>query len=265
MNRFLAEIAGILALLTMLFTPTHADTMDDVIKRGTFRVGVAQESFLPWIGRGPSGSLFGYEIDVATDLARVLSVKPEFVEIPFSDLLSMLTNGNIDVIFSGYTITTDRARSVLFSKPYSWTEYWLVVDTSALPEGAKEGDYDAEGYKIGVMAGKVSEELALGMFVKSEIKSFYDEATARDALDKGEINAIVAPTPYPTFMMLRHPDRYAIGSDALFGTSQAIAVRIDSLRFVNFIDAWITENKVNGRNQQAQDYWFGSLDWESRL
>ena len=66
-------------------------------------------------------------------------------------------------------------------------------------------------------------------------------------------------------MMLRHPDRFAIGSDILFSTAQAIAVRPDSLRFINFIDSWITENEMNGRKQQAQDFWFGSLDWENRL
>ena len=76
---------------------------------------------------------------------------------------------------------------------------------------------------------------------------------------------LLRPPPYPTLMMLRHPDRFAVGSDALFSTAQAIAVRPDSLRFINFIDSWITENELKGRMHQAQDYRFGSLDWENRL
>jgi len=258
-------IMGILAWVAVLILPAYAGTMDDVINRGSLRIGIAQESFMPWIGRDPSGALLGYEIDVATDLARVLSVEPKFVEVPYAELQTRLSNGDVDVIVSGYTVTANRARSALFSKPYGNAEFWLVVDTKTLPDSAKDGNYDVEGYKVGVMAGTVSEELARGMFLKSTIVPLHDDTAVRDALDKGEVNAVVAPTPYPTYMMLRHPDRFAIGSDALFSTAQAIAVRPDSLRFINFIDSWITENEMNGRKQQAQEYWFGSLDWENRL
>jgi len=51
------------------------------------------------------------------------------------------------------------------------------------------------GYKVGIMADTVSEEHARGMFLKFTIVPLQDNATARDALDKGEVNAVVAPTP----------------------------------------------------------------------
>ena len=71
-------------------------------------------------------------------------------------------------------------------------------------------------------------------FTKAEIVPFPDDETSRDALSKGEVGAIIAATPIPNFMMLAEPDRYAIGSEALFSSSEAVAVRPDSLRFVNF-------------------------------
>ena len=84
-------------------------------------------------------------------------------------------------------------------------------------------------------------------------------------MSKGDVGAIIAATPIPNFMMLAEPDRYAIGSEALSGSSEAVAVKPDSLRFINFIDAWIEENQANGRLQAATDYWFDNLEWESRL
>lgn len=265
MKRLLTAMIGAVVLVSLWVAPALADLMDDVVKRGSLRIGVARENLIPWLGRSKSGELLGYEVDVAQDLARVLSVRPEFVQVPFSELMNSLNIGDIDVIISGYSVTAKRARAALFSNPYGSTSYWLVVDNKTLPEGAENGNYDAEGYKVGVIEKTVSEELARSMFLKAEIVPLANEDAVREALSKGEINAIVAPTPYPTFMMLRSPDRFAIGSDALFSTNQAIATRTDAWRFVNFINAWIAENQANGRLEEMQTYWFGSLQWQARL
>ncbi len=258
---------GLAFALLFLAMPavSHADSMDDAIARGALRIGIAEETFLPWVGRDASGQIMGFDVDVALDLARVLAVEPQFVEFPFDDLLHHLSIGDVDVVISGLSVTAERARSVLFSIPYGDTDYWLVVDKDTLPPSADQGDYDVEGYKVGAMEGSLAETEAKRLFKKAEIIPLADEAAARDALEKRELNAIVVPTPYPTFMMLRAPERFLLGSDALFGTNQAVAVRPDALRFVNFINAWINENDANGRLQDARDYWFGSLDWMKRV
>lgn len=269
LRRNLARFLALL-LLSPVFLPAEllsarADTMDAAINRGSLRIGIAKEDFLPWIGRDKAGGLVGFEVDVAQDLARVLGVRPEFVETPFGDLLAELTSGRIDVIMSAYSITADRARSALFSVPYGQTDYYLLLDRNSLPESASKGDYDVEGYKIGVIADTIGEDIAARSFTKAEIVPFPDDNASREALSKGQVGAIIAATPIPNFMMMEEPDRYAIGSDPLYSSSEAVAVRPDSLRFVNFIDSWIEENTANGRLQAARAYWFDSLDWEVRV
>lgn len=261
----IAGLAGALLLAMTLAGSAHADAMEDAIKRGSLRIGIAEENFLPWIGRSADGTLLGFEVDVGRDLAGVLGVDADFVELPFDDLSHHLLVGDIDVIVSAYSVTSERARSVLYSIPYGETDYWLVVDKNTLPEGADEGEYDVEGYKVGVMDDSIAETLAGRLFNQAEIVALADEAAARDAFEKGELNAIIVPTPYPTYIMLRKPDRFLLGSDSLFGTSEAVAVRPDSLRFVNFIDAWIVESQASGRLAEAREYWFGSFDWMDRL
>lgn len=264
-RRVIAGLAGAMLLTVSLAGSAHADAMEDAIKRGSLRIGIAEENFLPWVGRAADGSLLGFEIDVARDLAGVLGVDADFVELPFDDLTRHLLVGDIDVIVSAYSVTSERARSVLYSIPYGETDYWLVVDKNTLPEGADEGEYDVDGYKVGVMDDSIAETLAGRLFKQAEIVPLADEGAARDAFENGELNAIIVPTPYPTYIMLKNPDRFLLGSDSLFGTSEAVAVRPDSLRFVNFIDAWIVENQASGRLAEAREYWFGSFDWMSRL
>ncbi|MXN64968.1 transporter substrate-binding domain-containing protein [Stappia sp. GBMRC 2046] len=261
----IAGLTGALLLAMTLAGSAHADAMEDAIKRGSLRIGIAEENFLPWVGRAADGSLLGFEVDVARDLAGVLGVDADFIELPFDDLSQHLLIGDIDVIVSAYSVTSERARSVLYSIPYGETDYWLVVDKNTLPDGADEGDYDVAGYKVGVMSDSIAETIAARLFEHAEIVPLADEGAARDAFEKGELNAIIVPTPYPTYMMQRAPDRFLLGSDSLFGTSEAVAVRPDSLRFVNFIDAWIVENQASGRLAEAREYWFGSFDWMERL
>lgn len=245
-------------------TPAFADAMEDAIRRGSLRIGIAEEDFLPWTGRDADGNRFGFEVDVGQDLARVMGVTPDFVELPFDDLPYHLIAGDVDVIVSALSITAERARTLLFSIPYATTDYYLVVDKDTLPESAKDGEYDVAGYKVGAMEGSLAEAAAGRLFKQAEIVPLADEAAARDALENKQLNAIIVPSPYPTYMMEREPERFLLGSDSLFSTSEAVAARPDSLRFINFIDAWITENRGNGRLDQAYDYWFGSTDWMER-
>ncbi len=46
----------------------HADALDDIIERGTLRIGVSL--FVPWTMEDESGQLSGYEIDVSKKLAQ---------------------------------------------------------------------------------------------------------------------------------------------------------------------------------------------------
>ena len=265
MRHLLAVVVFAISLIPALPGSSAAGTMEDVISRGTLRVGIAEETFFPWVARDANGGLIGFEVDVAHDLATVLGVRLEFREFPYDDLLSKLSIGDVDVVVSAIAVTTDNARQALLSDPYGHVDYFLVVNTDSLPESADDGDYDIEGYKVGVAAGSVAETLALRIFKNAEVLPMEDEGAARDAMADDTINSVILPTPYPTYMMMNFPDQFALASDSLFATAQAVAVRPSDLRFINFINAWITENRENGRLGEARDYWFSSEDWEAQL
>lgn len=53
-----------LSLLVLIIPPpANADVLDDILDRGTVRVGVAE--FVPWTIKTKSGDLIGFVIDVA--------------------------------------------------------------------------------------------------------------------------------------------------------------------------------------------------------
>ena len=65
-----------LASLTLVAANVQADDLEDILERGTMRVGVSL--FTPWTIQDEAGVLSGFEIDVANKLAQDIGVKPEY-------------------------------------------------------------------------------------------------------------------------------------------------------------------------------------------
>ena len=109
-----------LSLFFLIFPGlADADVLDDILDRGTIRVGVAE--FVPWTIRTKSGELIGFEIDVAKKIASDMGVKPEFTVYEWEKIIPALQRGEIDVIAGGMAITPSRALQVNFSRPLATT------------------------------------------------------------------------------------------------------------------------------------------------
>lgn len=239
--------------------------MQDAIARGALRIGVAEENFLPWLANDKSGNRMGFEIDIAQSVASALKVDTEFVEMPFDTLLRGLTLGEVDIVISGVSVSADRARQVLFSAPYSSTDFNVVIDKTNLPDGAADKGYDVEGVKIGVAAGTLADYAAASEFQSAELLRYDSNGDLRDAFLAGQVNGVIAPTPYPDFIVSRDPGRYAAEDRPVIATVEAMAVRTDSARFLNFLNSWVMENKASGALEAKHDYWFEELEWLERL
>ena len=63
-------------LLILFFTASAcADVLDEILEKGTIRVGVAE--FTPWTMKTDSGDLIGFEVDLANKIAKDMGVTPE--------------------------------------------------------------------------------------------------------------------------------------------------------------------------------------------
>jgi len=109
-------LGRLLPLLSLFITPfAAADVLDDILDKGTIRVGVAE--FVPWTFRAESGDLVGFEVDVAKKIASDMGVAAEFKVYEWDAIIPALQNDEIDVIAGGMAITPERALKVNFSRP----------------------------------------------------------------------------------------------------------------------------------------------------
>jgi cyclohexadienyl dehydratase len=119
MCRALIGLAAAL-LLTVSAQAQQAPTtsrLDDVIKRGTLRVGMTGD-YLPFTYLDRATSKFrGFDVDMAEALGKALGVKVEFVQTAWPQLMKDFEADNFDIAMGGISITLDRQKKGLFSTP----------------------------------------------------------------------------------------------------------------------------------------------------
>ncbi len=166
--------------------PARAQTVDEIISRGTINIGVLVD--LPPYGLLNSEQQpDGYDIEVAKLLGKFLGVKVNLVPLTGPNRIPFLVSGKVDLIVATFGITPERAKTVMFSIPYSAIENVIFA--------GKDKNYakieDLKGARIGVPRGTVQDVLltnALGR--QASIQRFDDDPSTYQALLSGQVDAI---------------------------------------------------------------------------
>ena len=84
----------------------------------TLKVG-ANIGNVPWEFQDESGKNVGFEVELATEVAKRIGFEDVAIEnIPFNGLFSAVQSGRIDAAISSITITAKRLSSLSFAQPY---------------------------------------------------------------------------------------------------------------------------------------------------
>ena len=110
---------------------TGGDLLSQIQANGTITVAM-EGTWAPWTYHDESDNLVGYDVEVATEIAKKLGVEPQFVEGEWDGLLAGLDDGRYDIMVNGVGVTEERAEKYNFSTPYAYNKTAVIV----------RGDYD---------------------------------------------------------------------------------------------------------------------------
>ena len=83
------------------------------------KVRIATEgAYAPWNFTGPGGKLDGFEIELANDLCRRMTVTCEIVAQDWDGIIPGLNAGKYDVIMAGMSVTDERQKVIDFTRAY---------------------------------------------------------------------------------------------------------------------------------------------------
>jgi polar amino acid transport system substrate-binding protein len=203
------------------------------------------------------GKLQGFDIDLATEVARRLDMKPVFVNGDFDDIQSgqLLNDGRCDVAAAALTINGERARVLDFSSPYFDAGQAMVVKTGS---DASSLD-DLAGKKIGVQAGSTSEVYVSDNAPKgAKVKPFSTAADVTAAVKDGTVGAGIYDNTVVGDVIDRN-QKLEVAAEFDTGEQYGMAVKkdssIDLLRFINNV---LADLKSGNGYDTIYTRWFGN-------
>ena len=249
-------------LLLVLFAGSlaQADALEDILERGTLRVGIAE--FVPWAMPAKRGGHVGYDVDLGVKIARDIGVRAEFKVYEWKDIIPALESGEVDIIAGGIVVTPQRALRITFTRPIAEsgagmaTNTHMTKDIEALPE------LNHPDIVIATVTNTFSEGVARSIFDKAEIHSHGSKDDAEKEILEGRAHAYISSLPAVQFLVMNNSDAIDLPlSDPLVGWAEALAVQKGEQELLNFLNAWVTSRQADRWLDTTRDYWFSTLDW----
>ncbi|OPG05279.1 glutamate-binding protein [Streptomyces sp. GKU 895] len=156
---------------------------------GKIKVGIKYDQ--PGLGlKEPNGSFSGFDVDVATYVAKELGYKPdqiEFVETKSADRENALARGDVKFIAATYSINDERKKKVDFAGPYLLAHQDLLVKTdSDIAKGT-----DLNGKNLCSVTGSTSaQNIHDTIAPKANLKEYSGYSECIAALQSGTVDAV---------------------------------------------------------------------------
>ncbi len=236
--------------------------LETIKKRGSLRVGLA--TFVPWAMRDKNGELIGFEIDVATQLAKDMGVGIDFVPTSWDGIIPALIAGKFDAIISGMSITSNRNLTVNFTRPYASTGYILMASTERADEkGLKMlADFNKSGITIATRRASTGAVAMQKNFPKAKLIYFDDDTLAFQEAANGNVDGVSSTPPKAAFEIDKRGDKLRVVSPELMSpTREAFALRKGDPDALNFFGNWIQEKQASGWLPERHAYWFTTREW----
>jgi polar amino acid transport system substrate-binding protein len=239
-------------LIAGTFRPAAAQTVDEIISRGTINIGVLVD--LPPYGiLNEKQEPDGYDIDVAKALAKYLGVKLNLVPLTAPNRIPFLVTNKVDLIVATLGVTPERAKSVMFSIPYSAIDNVVFAKKNADLKSIA----DLKGKRVGVPRGTVQDVLpsnALGS--SAQIMRFDDDPSTYQALIAGQVDAIAETGLTGDQFYNSNPSAEIGRKFMLLRQPNGITMRKDQWNLHQWVNTFIYYVKVNGELDGYYRKWF---------
>lgn len=238
-------------------TQAHVEEGDMSLKTimddGKMIVGFSE---YPPMGFKENGEVMGFDIDIANEVAERLGVEAEFVYIDWNAKVLELNGKNIDMIWNGLTITADREKEILFSKPYFDNRIVIL----SLKDSGIDQIADLSAKKVGVELQSSGQAAVESNAVFTNIDELIKYTTITEAildLKAGGIDAVVADEIFARYAVSKEVNRYQIASEVFNSENYGIGFRLQDVALRDKIDAIIDEMAADGTATEISMKWFG--------
>lgn len=239
-------------LLCLACIPAQADKFADILSKGVVRVVVFAD-VPPFSSTNVKRELEGFDVDLARMVAQSLGVKLELVPATAANRIPYLLTDKADINIAAMSVTSERARQVMYSAPYADTSLAVYGARSTAVKSAA----DVTGLKTSVAKGTTEDIVLSAQNPKADIMRMEDNATAVQAYLSGQSQLLAANSVVVVELAKKNPGKEFDFKFALRRAPAHVTVKMGEHNLLHWLDTFIFQNTLNGELNNLHVKWLG--------
>ncbi len=222
------------------------------------RLVVGLDDYFPPLGfRGNDNEIRGFEIDIVKEIAKRLNVDLILQPIHWDLKEYELNKGNIDIVWSGLSMDSERGRNMLLSEPYMSSKMVIVVRVDSVIKykaglkGKVIGVQTASSALKAIQSDRLSKETSQIVEYPNNIMAFGD---LKDKI----VDAVVVDEVFATYVIHKMDnDDFMILRESIGNNIYAVGFRKNDYKLRNKIMTTFNNMLKDGTAKKISDKWFG--------
>jgi len=232
---------------------TTKNSLEAIKSEGKIRVGT-EGTYAPFTFHDEKGTLTGFDVEIAKEVANRLGVKAEFVETKWDGMFAGLDAKRFDMVANQVSINPDRQAKYDFSTPYITSRAVLIVrednqDIKAFADLKGKKAAQSLTSELGKMAKENGAELtqvdgfnqAIDLLTSKRV-----DATINDSLSYLDLKKQKPETPVKAVANQDNAQQSAL----LFNKGNA--------ELVEAVNKALSDMKADGTYLKISEKWFGT-------
>ncbi len=216
------------------------------------------DTFAPMGFRDDSGTIVGFDVDMAKAVSKEIGVPIEFKPIDWASKEAEITAGRIDCIWNGFTVTEERKKVLDYTDPYlNNTQVFVVMANSDIKDSAQ-----LKGLRVCAQEGSTSET---AMNKKPEIRESFgtwklypDFSSCFMDLESGRMDAILGDSVLINYYMQKKPGVFRVLPGVVANEEYAVGVKKGNENLVKLLNDGFKKVQANGEAAKISEKWFGT-------
>src|SRR6202163_323591 len=242
LKRFAMALLTVVSTILTAHSASAESTLDKILKEK--KIHVAIDVANPPFGiLGTDGQPDGSDVAVARQMAKDMGVEIEFVQVPSTGRIPALLAGRADVTIASISVTTDRAKAVMYCNPNG-----ALSITIFAPQSVKiKTPADLVGKRIGITRATLEEATVPKMAPEGTKIVWYDDlASTVQALLSGQVDAAAMTAFAEKTVSDANPAKQLENKLLVTTAFYGPIVRPGDFELRQWINTWIFINSRNG-------------------
>jgi cyclohexadienyl dehydratase len=232
----------ILLVLTLLLLPVCGwaqSRLDEIVSRGTLKVGLTGD-YRPFsVLDKATGQYSGLDVDMANRLADSLGVKLEIVPTTWSTLLADLGAGKFDVGMGGISVTLARQKTAFFSMPVLRVGKTPIVRCADKARFQTLAQIDRPGVRVIVNPGGTNEKFDRANLKQAQIVTFADNTKIFDEIVARRADVMITDSVETKLQQKLHPELCAVHPDQPFDYGELAYLLPRDIVLQQYVNQWL--------------------------